>query len=80
MFKLYQFNGCPYCYKVIKVIENLGLKMHKDYELVESSRNTPGREEVIRLGGQSQVPFLVDGDVQMYESSDIIKYLQKKFS
>lgn len=80
MLKLYQYDSCPYCFKVIRYMESLKLKPGVDYELVEASRGTKGREEVIRIGGLSQVPFLVDGDHWMYESNDIIAYLGKKFT
>ncbi|TGL57287.1 glutaredoxin [Leptospira ognonensis] len=80
MIKIYHYFGCPYCYRVLSALEALGLKVGKDYKLVEALRGSPGREEVVRLGGQSQVPFMVDGDVKMYESADIIHYLENKFS
>ncbi|TGL56757.1 glutaredoxin [Leptospira kemamanensis] len=79
MFRLYQYDSCPYCYRVRQSIEALGLLEGKDYVLVEARNGTPGREEVIRLGGISQVPFLVDGETKMYESLDIIEYLKNKF-
>jgi glutathione S-transferase len=30
--------------------------------------------ELLRLGGKPQTPFLVDGEVKLYESEEIIKY------
>lgn len=78
--KLYQFESCPYCAYVRDEFSDLGLKAGRDFELVEASRGTPGREEVIRLGGLSQVPFLVDGDLKLYESRDIVAYVKKKLS
>ena len=80
MFRLYQYATCPYCQMVIRTMKNLGLVENKDFVLVEASRGTEGRDEVVSLGGISQVPFLVDGDTKMYESGDIIAYLRKKFS
>ncbi|TGN08138.1 glutathione S-transferase N-terminal domain-containing protein [Leptospira ilyithenensis] len=80
MLRLYQYATCPYCQMVIRTMKNLGLAENKDFVLVEASRGTKGREEVVSLGGMSQVPFLVDGDTKMYESDDIITYLQKKYS
>lgn len=49
------------------------------YEEVTAERGTPGAEEVERLGGKLQVPFLVDTEagISMYESDDIINYVQK---
>lgn len=78
MMKLYHFQSCPYCAYVRDEFRKMGLVEGKDYELVEASRGTAGREEVVRLGGISQVPFLVDGATQMYESRDIVKYVQVK--
>lgn len=79
MIKLYQFSTCPFCRKVIDAATEMKLKPGEDYILIEASRGTPGREEVVRLGGKGQVPFMVDGDVKMYESDDIIDYLKNKF-
>ncbi|ABJ76421.1 glutathione S-transferase N-terminal domain-containing protein [Leptospira borgpetersenii] len=80
--KLYQFQSCPYCSYVRDEFQNMGLVPGKDYELVEASRGTPGREEVVKLGGRSQVPFLVDDDIKMYELREIVNYtkLKKKIS
>lgn len=78
MMKLYHFQSCPYCAYVRDEFHKMGLVEGKDYELVESSRGTAGREEVIQLGGISQVPFLVDGETRMYESRDIVRYVQLK--
>lgn len=80
MVRLYQYDTCPYCQRVIRAAESLGLVAGKDIEYVEAFQGTPGRAEVVRLGGQSQVPFLVDGTVHMYESADIIAYLRSKYS
>ncbi|TGJ99745.1 glutaredoxin [Leptospira semungkisensis] len=76
--KLYQFSSCPYCAYVKDEFSRMGLVEGKDYELVEASRGTPGREEVVRLGGLSQVPFLVDGNILMYESRDIVDYVRSR--
>lgn len=80
MIKLYHFLTCPYCAYVREEFSKMGLVPGKDYELVEASRGTPGRDEVVRLGGKSQVPFLVDGNTQMYESRDIVTYVKKKLA
>ncbi|EMJ64723.1 MULTISPECIES: glutathione S-transferase N-terminal domain-containing protein [Leptospira] len=78
MMKLYQFQSCPYCAYVRDEFQNMELVVGKDYELVEAGRGTPGREEVVKLGGQNQVPFLVDDDIRMYESREIVKYVKLK--
>lgn len=79
MIKLYIMDGCPYCQKVMRKIEELKLEKGKDFEIVDSLPGTQGREELIKIGGKGQVPFLVDGDQHMYESDDIIGYIEEKF-
>ena len=76
MLKLYTTPICPYCDYVKIEFKKLGVK----YETIDAS--TPkNREELIKLGGKSQVPFLVDTtkDVKMYESRDIVKYVKKTY-
>lgn len=80
MIQIYQFAACPYCQRVLRALDRLGLVEGRDYEKIEASRGTPGRATVVQLGGMSQVPFLVDGDVRMYESADIVDYLAAKFA
>jgi len=79
VIKIYQYPSCPYCARVLQNLDLLGLVPGRDYLLIDASRGTPGRMEVLALGGKNQVPFLVDGDVKMYESQSIIEYLHNKF-
>lgn len=76
MLKLYYADYCPYCKKVIKSFEDMNIK----FQLIDSAPGTPGRIELLKLGGREQVPFLVDGDTMMYESSDIIEYARKNYT
>jgi glutaredoxin len=78
---LYQFPTCPFCLKVRRTIQRLGLKI----ELRDILKNKAFESELIQQGGLRQAPCLrinkSDGTVQwMYESDDIIDYLQKLFS
>ena len=75
MFKLYTYATCPYCEKVRMAFED----MKVPYEEVAAERGTAGSEELVNLGGKQQVPFLVDGEVRMYESDDIIAYARERF-
>jgi glutaredoxin len=77
MIQLYNKESCPFCIKVRRAFDSFGLQEGKDFTLVSAETNSPGREIVIQLGGKSQVPFLVHGDVKMYESDDIIEYVRK---
>ena len=73
MFVLFMLDTCPYCRKVIKFIEDNNI----DYISKNISDNL-NMSELIKLGGKEQVPFLYDSDTNkgMYESDDIIKYLE----
>lgn len=73
MSTLYMKTGCPYCNKVIPVL--------KKYEPTYTEKNIADAgitDELIKLGGKRQVPFLIDGETMMYESDDIISYLHAK--
>ncbi len=75
MLKLYYADYCPYCKKVIAAFKEMGL----EFELIDAAPGTPGRQKLLELGGREQVPFLVDGETMMYESSDIIEYARKNY-
>ncbi|MDY6768836.1 MAG: glutathione S-transferase N-terminal domain-containing protein [Candidatus Nanohaloarchaea archaeon] len=80
--ELYQFEGCPFCSKVRATMTDLGLS----FVAHNPRQNEEKMEELLELGGEDQVPFLVvrdeDGDVveTLYESDDIIAYLEENFS
>lgn len=73
MLDLYILETCPYCLKVMKFLDEIGVKYNKVDTSIKSQE-----EALVKLGGKRQVPFLVDNDrnVQMYESNDIIEYLK----
>jgi len=77
---LYQYAACPFCVKVRRGLKRLNLQI----ELRDTARNARWREELLREGGKSTVPCLrieaADGAVSwMYESSDILAYLERRF-
>lgn len=79
--KLYQYLACPFCVKTRRAIRRLGLKI----ETRDALHDPAYREELITQGGKAQVPCLQithdDGRVEwLYESSDIIAYLQSRFA
>jgi glutathione S-transferase len=80
MIELYQSEGCPFCVKVRIAFEQMGIAyLSKSMPLRVSSAF---KNELIQLGGKSQVPFLVDPErnVKMYESDDIIAYVKEHYS
>lgn len=78
---LYQFNSCPFCIRTQHAIRDMGLRI----EFRNILDNPQHRADLIAGGGKSQVPCLRieadNGDVTwMYESGDIISYLQDRFA
>jgi len=77
---LYQSEYCPYCHRVRLAAQELGL----DLPMKDTFIDRAARAELIAGGGKPQVPCLrieqPGGEPQwMYESSDIIRYLQSRF-
>ncbi len=78
---LYHFKTCPFCIKVRHEMARLSLRI----ELRDAQHDPEFRAELLQGGGKIQTPCLqiADdvGNVQwMYESNDIINYLQQRFS
>ena len=76
--KPYQFYACPFCIKTRRTIKRLNLPM--------GTRNAQAgqfRAELLAGGGEVKVPCLriKEGNetTWMYESSDIMAYLDKRF-
>lgn len=77
---LYQFHACPFCVKVRRAMQRLNLPI----ELRDAKSDEQSRLELQMQGGEVKVPCLriehADGKIEwMYESSDIISYLEQKF-
>ena len=70
---LYMFESCPYCRRVLKAIEASG---RTDVELHNIHKNAEDRKTLIEVGGMEQVPCLFIDGKPMYESLDIIDWLQ----
>ena len=64
--------GCPYCQKVLNHLETKNIQF-RSLDISDSVN----MDELLHLGGEDQVPFLVDTEhnAKMYESDDIIEYL-----
>lgn len=76
--ELYEFEGCPYCRLVREVLTELDLDAMVYPCPKDGQRYRP---KAIELGGKAQFPFLVDPNtgIQLYESSDIIRYLFENY-
>lgn len=78
---LYQYAACPFCVKVRRAMKRNGLNI----ETCDAKRSEQAKEELVNGGGQLKVPCLRieedNGEVRwMYESGDIINYLEQRFS
>lgn len=78
--QLYQYQACPFCVKTRRAIRRLALNI----ETRDALHNPEYRKELEEQGGKQQVPCLKiihdDGRVEwLYESSDIIAYLESRF-
>jgi len=85
MLELYQSEGCPYCEKVRRKLSDLGVSY------VLHNPRLPGDEggdvtndvtyDELTAGGEDQIPYLVDTDrgATMYESDDIVDYLEAHY-
>lgn len=77
---LYQFYACPFCVKTRRAIHRLNLPI----DVRDAKPGSQHREELQHGGGAVKVPCLrieEEGKVRwMYESGDIISYLEQRFA
>ena len=73
MIELFMLDYCGYCKKVIAFMDEHNIP----YKTIDISVKE-NEEELIKIGGKRQVPFIIDRDnnVEMYESDEIIEYLK----
>ncbi len=76
MLTLYVRTGCPFCIRVQSFMKEA------DIPYVEKNiADETVLKEILNKGGVQQVPFLMDDerDVLLYESIDIIEYLNQYY-
>jgi glutathione S-transferase len=78
---LYHFETCPYCIRVRRAIKRLGLQIE-----LRNAHLPFYQQELSLQGGRYQTPCLRiepledgDGVAWLYESADIIRYLEQRF-
>lgn len=75
---LYEFEACPFCRRVREALTRLDLEV----TIKPCPKGgTRFRDELLRLGGREQFPFLVDEGFgrALYESSDIVDHLEARY-
>lgn len=71
--ELYKKDTCPYCRRVMSYIEQSGRADVEYRDILESEES---HRRLVEVGGKQQVPCLfIDGD-PLYESMDIINWLE----
>ncbi|WP_110456259.1 glutathione S-transferase N-terminal domain-containing protein [Shewanella algidipiscicola] len=77
--QLYQYPACPFCVKVRRAIRRQGLNI-----ATVDAKQAEHQQTLLEQGGKAMVPCLrieENGQVHwMYESSDIINYLNQRFA
>lgn len=84
VLELYQAEGCPYSSEVRETLTELGLScvIHNPRTADGEQRNEQTLEELVDVGGEDQIPFLVDhhrGET-LYETDDIVEYLETHYA
>ena len=72
--ELYYYPACPYCQKVLRAIDELGVA--DAIELKNIRADEHARQTLVEVGGKQQVPCLFIDGAPLYESSDIVKWLR----
>jgi glutathione S-transferase len=74
---VYRLQACPYCERVIRVLDDLDIPYRSRFVEARHSR----RNAVERLTGSRTVPALVDErtGVTMSESANIVEYLETTY-
>lgn len=87
MLELYQAEGCPYCGNVREKLTELGVSYVTHNPRLPGDEggdvcNEQTYEELTTLGGEDQIPFLVDTDrgEMVYESDAIVEYLETHYA
>ncbi len=71
--KLYTGDYCPYCRRVKKELDRLGL------EYDEVNADADGRQAVIELSDQRAIPVMTIGEDVLVDSTYIIRELRRRF-
>ena len=74
---VYRLQACPYCERVVRKLNDLGLEYDSRFVEARHSR----RNVVNRVSGKRTVPALVDErtGVTMSESGNIVEYLEATY-
>ena len=72
ILELYYFDTCPYCQRVLKVIDELKIKV----EFKDIYADVNDMQKLIYITGKKTVPCLFIEGVPMHESLEIMEWLR----
>ena len=72
--ELFKKDSCPYCQKVMKYIASSGRTDIIYRDIIEDEK---ADQQLVKVGGKRQVPCLFIDGKPMYESGDIVMWLQE---
>ncbi len=72
---LYHFQSCPYCQRVRDFLASQKISV----EMKDTMQDPLNRQELLKIGGKTQVPCLVIDGKALYESMDIIEWFRKNY-
>ena len=77
MLELYQAEDCPYSEKARQKLSDLGVSytIHNPRTPEGTTLNEQTHEELRTVGGEDQIPFLVD-----HQREDIVAYLDEHYA
>lgn len=73
ILELYFFESCPFCQKVLRVINELNIKI----DLLNIRENPDHAEKLVQDTGRRTVPCLYIDGAPMHESDDINNWLRE---
>lgn len=83
MITLYVKTNCPFSAKAIAALDAHSLTYDKkniaDDGVIEELRARGGKQQVPFISDDNMTPYLVDDDVEMYESDAIVAYIKEKY-
>ena len=71
---LFRLEGCPYCKKAEKALDEAGFK----YKKIEVSGPKAERKELIKISGQDSVPVLLEVIGAKNQDDDILEWLENQ--
>lgn len=71
--ELFKYNSCPFCQRVMMAVQKLGI----DVEMHDIMQNPEDLKFHVEKTGRRTVPCLYINGEPMFESGDIISYLEE---